>query len=468
LVQAARVYKKKFNKKYILKKYPLYIKANTAAGIDKLQMKNFDKIKEGQIDLILNKVNNNNYKFTNYKEKLILKNRNSLPRLISIPTLRDRIVLKIIHEILMETFQIELKLVQTVISDFTLKCSLYDSYIKIDISNFFGSLNHDFLIQRLGTKIRKKELRDVIVSAIKNPTVNSYHRRNISVEENKTGVPQGIPIANVLAEIYFKELDSKYNARTDIAYFRYVDDILILCNSTDIDDLKNETINEITNIYLLSVNEDKCKDGALSDGMTYLGYKFVQTPSGMLCTVKDESIAKMENSLVALFSKFKNSVGKMKSAELIFYLNLKITGAIVKELDDSDKSKNEIDSEEKDREKKYGWLFFYSQINDLRVLYHLDYFVESLIARYDSKGVIDKGKIKKFSKAYYEIIQRRKKSKYLFKPSELSIEEKRLLLLNTFDIKLKDLKSDENIEYHFNKKVRRKILELEADIQEIS
>lgn len=463
--QAASLFKKNFKKKYILRKYPIFIKTNTASGIDKLQKKNFDKISDEQIDVIINKVNNDTYRFTYYKERLILKNRNSLPRMISIPSLRDRIVLKLLHEILMKSFNIELKLVQTVISEFTEESKKYDSYIKIDISNFFGSLNHDVLLKKTNSKVRKKELRNLISSAIKNPTVNSSYRRSVKIEENTVGVPQGIPIANVLAEIYFKELDEKYKARNNISYFRYVDDILILCNSEDVGEIKAEITQEIIETYKLCVNEDKCDDGLIAAGMTYLGYKFYKVSGNIICTVKEESLAKMENSLVALFSKFKNSEGKMKHKELIFYLNLKITGAIVKELDDNEVKDLKIRKKDMPKDKKFGWLFFYSQINDIRKLYHLDYLVKVLIKRYDTKNELKVENIKSFVKAYYEITQRRNKSKYIFNPSKLTMQQKKELLVDTFSMNKSDLITVENIEYHFNKKVKRKIDELEMDIQ---
>lgn len=454
MFQAGVLFKKKFKVKYVSEKYLEFIKNNTAAGIDRVTKKTFDISKAEQINLLVDKSLKGTYKYTYYKEKLILKNRNSLPRLISIPTIRDRIVLKLLHEILMDTFEIRLELVQTVISSFIKKANKYDAYIKIDISNFFGSLDHQYLMKQLKKKIRKAELLKLIQEAILNPTVNSNHRKNSKSETVLHGVPQGVPIANVLAEIYFKEIDKEYQEMGNIAYFRYVDDILILCDSTEVNSIKETLIKELTNPKKmnLKVNEDKTIDGLLKEGMNYLGYQFEQTNGEIICKVKTESLLKLENALVALFTKYKSSHGKMKLKELIFYLNLKITGAIIEDENGSNK--------------KYGWLFFYSQINDINKLYHLDNFLKKLLVRYKVDYIDVNKELKSFVKAYYEITQRRAKSKYIYKPSELTLADKRKLLNETFSIHKNELLKEESVNYLFYKKVYKKVYELEMDIQD--
>ncbi|ACQ69767.1 reverse transcriptase domain-containing protein [Exiguobacterium sp. AT1b] len=459
---AFKLFNKKFTKKYIESKYDFYISNNTASGIDKLQKKKFDLIKNDQIQVIVNKVRSGTYKFTFYKENLIIKNRDSLPRMISIPTLRDRIVMKVLHEILRDTFKIELKLVQSVIKKLTEESTKYDSYIKIDISNFFGTLDQDLLMKKIKKRVRKKEILCLIEDSIKTPTVNSYHRKENEIIGNFKGVPQGIPISNVLAEIYLKDLDYLYLQRQDLAYFRYVDDILILCNKSDVFDIESEIKKYILEEYNLNINFQKSTSGSLYDGINYLGYTFEKRNDNLfVCSVKKESLIKIENSLASLLARFKNLEGKMKPSELIFYLNLKITGAFVKD-------GNDLSKETEIKTKKYGWLFFYSQINDLRVLYHLDYLVDKFIDKYDKNGLIDKLLVKKFVKSYYEITQKRNKSHYIFNPSSFSIEDKKQFLIDTFAMKTKDLKTEASIDYHFNIRIKRKILELEEDIQTFS
>jgi tRNA A37 N6-isopentenylltransferase MiaA len=51
--------------------------------------------------------------------------------------------------------------------------------------------------------------------------------------------------------------------------------------------------------------------------------------------------------------------------------------------------------------KQYGWLYFFSFINDQELLYKLDAHVKRACKRF--KVPYDQAKIKKFSRAYYEL-----------------------------------------------------------------
>lgn len=457
-LQANKLFKSKYRMTYLKGEYENIIRYNSAAGIDKMTKAHFDKNLDEHLNVINRKVLSGNYKFTYYKEKLFIKNRNSKPRMISIPTLRDRVVLKILHGILQDVFDIKTPLVQSVIHSIKTSIVNYDSFIKIDVTNFFGSLDHEILFKKLHKSIRKKEIKNIIHEAITNPTVGDNHSRAEKSIRNKKGVPQGIPIANVLAEIYLKDFDEKYKKRRNIRFFRYVDDILILCNKTEIEEIKREIISEIEDVYKLKVNSDKSISGELEYGFSFLGYSLSkESTNKVLCTVKKSSKIKFEKSIVDIFSKYSKLVLKMSPKEFVFYLNLKITGSIVK------KELNNFETN-----KKYGWLFFYSQIEDMKLLYHLDNLVKKFIEKYGLEKNLKDLEIKSFVKSFYEITQRRSSSKYIFKPDELSLEEKKFLLIETFNIPIRKLNTEEDIERFFGYKVRKQIKKLEEDIQNIS
>jgi len=87
-------------------------------------------------------------------------------------------------------------------------------------------------------------------------------------------------------------------------------------------------------------------------------------------------------------------------------------------------------------EKRYGWLFFYSQTDSIKCLYHLDSFIEKKINKITSKIAdvkkqqICKG-IKKFVTTYFEIKYNFKNSDYIFRPDELSLTERQNFLVET-------------------------------------
>ena len=54
---------------------------------------------------IVNKVLNNNYPFTPYKVKLLIKNKDSNPRKTCIPTIKDRIVISAVKRYLYDFYK---------------------------------------------------------------------------------------------------------------------------------------------------------------------------------------------------------------------------------------------------------------------------------------------------------------------------------------------------------------------------
>jgi len=74
------------------------------------------------------------------------------------------------------------------------------------------------------------------------------------------GIPQGSPMSSVLSNIYLIHFDKwLYNlgATLGFSYFRYCDDILIVCKSEDSKALNNTIIDEIKNKYNLTIQDKK-------------------------------------------------------------------------------------------------------------------------------------------------------------------------------------------------------------------
>lgn len=103
-MSAARSFKKLFARKSLLRVYAEKIKNSGAIGLDRTRPAKLDAKLNGELELIIQKVHQGKYRFTAYKEKLILKGATSLPRQISIPTARDRIVLRALCECLAEVY----------------------------------------------------------------------------------------------------------------------------------------------------------------------------------------------------------------------------------------------------------------------------------------------------------------------------------------------------------------------------
>lgn len=439
--------------------YEKTIHHNTASGIDRMVKRVFDKKVDLHLSIINRKVFNGSYKYTAYREKLFIKSKNSFPRVISIPTIRDKIVLKGLHKIIQESFSIEQPLVQTVVGDMKNELENFDSFIKIDIKNFYDNINHSILDKKLSKKIRTPLVKDLILNAIRTPTVSKNHSKDDSLYSNCVGVPQGLSISNVLAEVYFQDMDKKYKSKKRFRYYRYVDDILILCKEKDILKIKNDIFKNIEEEHKLKLNKGKCSQGRIDRiGYDFLGYRIekLESTGDVGLTIKNSTKLKFEKSIVDMFSRYSHS-NTISPKEFIFYLNNKITGSISNKL-------NGIS----DKEKKYGWVFFYSQIGDKKVFHHFDWFVKKLIDDFKLKENFKGLEIKSFVKTYYEIIYNRSKTKYIHRPDTLTTEEKKFLLIDIFKVKDRFLKTDDQIERVYYAKVYKPIKLLEQDVQDIS
>jgi len=388
-MSAAIEFKKKFQVANLKDVYFSHVRFNSAVGIDKVNAKSFEKNLENHITIISDKVLKGTYFFSQFREKLISRGAKRYPRVISIPTIRDKLALKALFQVLNSVFGNNAPFLHKIINDVAkaVAAGKYDGVLRLDIKDFYPSVRHDLLMTQLSKKIRKKEVLHLIESAISQQTVSKpvSGRR----EYNTIGIPQGLSISNILANVYMQPIDRKYKTRTSLLYFRYVDDILILCKQKNIDRLKKEIIDDCNNIGLTIHNDDPDKicSGRICSGFGYLGYVF----SDSLVTVRKKSVDNLRESIIKLLTNYKYS-DKHDLKLLSWSLNTRITGCIFNET-------------------KYGWMFFFSQVTDLQLLCSLDHFVKKQLVRFgiDPKTI----KIKKFIRAYHEINKNLKNSKYI-------------------------------------------------------
>ena len=350
-------------------------------GTDGISTTKFQEIIDDEIEIIKRKVKNKTYKFSPYKEQLIVKGKNSLPRMISIPTNRDRLVLSALQQYLLETMQDVLNdetatiKIKTAIK--VIQSKEYDGFIKVDIQNFYPNLDHKLLMEKINHYIEDENALSLIQKAICQVTIPQGRRTNKQNSIETKGVPQGLAISNILASIYLHDLDEKYCNMEHLVYFRYVDDILILCKQEDIEQIKKSIVTDIENYQLetheFQQNSEKSSSGNINrDRFQFLGYEFYKEK----ISVRESSMDKLYERIIEVFYNTKEKSDK----ELYRELNLKISGCVYDN-------------------KLYGWVAYFRQLNDISLLYALDAFVKNQFKRF--KREYDENKIKKFTKAYY-------------------------------------------------------------------
>jgi len=367
-----------FSKDILSEYFEKNIRLNASRGIDGITGLVFSVDLDERLTLTSQKIFSKRYRFTPYLEIIKSKGRGKPPRIISKPTVRDKIVLFAIKEELHKLFPecVPKRLPNTYIREIKNKISGLDSnthsYLKIDIKGFYDNLNRDLIQEKLKVKTDNDAFITLIRRALLNKTVpRSYKRKDSLKYQSKVGVPQGLSISNILAEIYMKEFDDYFSGKA-IAYFRYVDDILLISSKDNIKFLEEEVDKKLSDIGLSSHDHDddrKSEKGSISEKFQYLGYEV----SSSAISVKESTIIRFIESIVAMFTKFKHNAERQEKESkflninqikeiFILRLNEKITGAI-------------------NENKKYGWLFYFIEINDIPLLYKLDEIIKNQFER---------------------------------------------------------------------------------------
>lgn len=409
------------------------------------------------VSAISREMRNGTYRFTTYRELLKSKGSFKHPRVISIPTAKDRIVLKTVAQLLLAIFpecasQRPQPLVQKL--KIALRTGSYDSFIRIDIKDFYPSIDHALLLKALRTRIHKKEILELIESAISTNTLGDRARR--SRKRETRGVPQGLAISNILAEIFLRDFDEAMERQFGNGYFRYVDDILILCNASDKTELIGDLPSLLSNMGLivhdLMEPGSKSRTGSLGEPIEYLGYVF----TGNKVSVRQSSIDSIETSLARIFVQYQKSLKekpkdplwqKARLDECIWRLNLRISGCIYEA-------------------KPRGWLNYFSQMNNLSLLKARDASVIRLSKRF---GVPSSLKPKTFIRTYWHINRPdATSSRYIPTLDRMSISDMKWILEVVFHYPKKELKRDRDVLLHYKFEIAKVVSDLEQDVRMVS
>lgn len=434
-------FKSIFTEDNLKKIYNNNIVLSNATGIDALSHRAYWPMLPDQVSAIAKKIGNNTYQFTKYKLKLISKGRGRSPREISIPTIRDRITLRGLCDFLSIRYKgiINFDLPQDMVKKIKLniESGLYDSFIKLDVENFYPTIRHNELLKRLRRRIRHPQILSIFEKALQTPTIYKSLAADLP---NTKGIPQGLSISNILATIYLLNIDSKFSCLADIMYLRYVDDILILCRQQDSDAIAKDFISSCRKIGLKihapAPTGSKSRIGSIGSPFGYLGYHF----EGSEVTVRDESVLKFRDSIVNIFTAHKHAKRK-NLAFLEWRLNLRITGCI-------------FDNKCK------GWLFFFSEINDENLLHRLDHYINLIKRRF---GITVK--TKNLVRAFYQIKHNKYQTSYIPNFDNYDLDQKKHVLKDVFSRDVASLR-DEDIEFEFRKKIDRQVRDLLTDIRD--
>jgi RNA-directed DNA polymerase len=410
-----------------------------ARGVDGTNYDLFIEKWEQEIDLISSRALSGGYKFSPFRQKLIIKDAHSAPRQVSIPTIRDKVALRALNNFLADCFytarpQHSHQVISAAIGS-ARNAMATDQFIKLDIQAFYDEIDHKILMQILRSRIRAKAPLMMIEAAIKTPTGTTV----AEAEHNALGVPQGLSISNILASIYLKSIDGKYEATLGLRYHRYVDDILCVTSLTEAKGIAaaiSKDLKRKKKLKTHSIGSGKSSITTISESVVYLGYDFC----GTSISVRSSTEKKLLSSLMRII----NSATNENIERSIWRLNLRLSGC---RLNDSN----------------VGWMFYFSQINDKNLLSRVDAQVKkAMVRKFD---IATYARCKRLIKSFHEVKYNHRDSNYFHNFDSFERADMISLLKRVFPDRVFNLetKSDADIRRIFNRVITREVREMERD-----
>lgn len=170
--------------------------------------------------------------------------------------------------------------------------------LKVDIQNYFNSIDVDKLLDKLEViKNRDEALYKMFEKILSEDRVI---RRGEIVKE-KHGAMAGIPIAPFLANVYLMDVDWYFWDR-GIDYYRYSDDILIFAENYDRLTMIQGILYEMLDRLGLHINHDKEKISVPGDSWEFLGFAYKNGEIDLANHTKRKMKAKIKRKANALRS----------------------------------------------------------------------------------------------------------------------------------------------------------------------
>jgi len=251
-----------------------------AAGIDR---EGIGKVEENWEEVrarLQEQLQHGSYRATAGKRVYIPKG-NGKRRPLGIPTVRDRIVQqatrRIIEPIVDPTFEDfsygfrpgksakqALDATEEILEERKLRW-----VIQIDLEEFFESIPHETIMRAV-----ERQVSDVRIHRLIRMFLEVGVKEGSVVRQSTTGTPQGGVISPLLANLVLDEVDKYVVSHGEEGMVRYADDFIIAARTKRrAEHVRKEVERQLKRLGL-KVNEAKSRIVHVSEGFTFLGYRF--------------------------------------------------------------------------------------------------------------------------------------------------------------------------------------------------
>ena len=267
--------------------YRMAEKNDGAPGIDGVT---FASIEEGGVERFLQQIRDelisNTYRPMRARKKEIPKDGGTKVRVLSIPSIRDRVVQGALKLILEPIFEADFQpgsygyrpkrtahqaVGRVAKAIFQEKTCILD----LDLRAYFDNVQHYLLLEKVAQRIQDDDVMRLLKMILK--------------ATGKKGVPQGGVISPVLSNLYLNEVDrmlekaiqtTRREPYTRVQYARFADDMVILIDSHPYCDWLAKTVEKRLREELaklrVEINEEKSKVVDLANGgsFNFLGFEY--------------------------------------------------------------------------------------------------------------------------------------------------------------------------------------------------
>jgi RNA-directed DNA polymerase len=258
-----------------------------APGVDGVT---FEAIEESGVESFLKQIRdelvNNTYRPMPARKKEIPKDGGKKVRVLSIPSIRDRVVQGAVKLILEPIFEADFqsgsygyrpkrtahqavnRVAQAIVEEKT-------RVIDIDLRAYFDNVQHSLLLEKVAWRVNDAAVMHLLKMILK--------------ATGKKGVPQGGVVSPLLSNIYLTEVDrmlekaiatTRRGKYTHVQYARFADDLVVLIDSHPRQDwlvtaVEKRLREELTKLGV-EINEEKSRMVDLSKGesFSFLGFEY--------------------------------------------------------------------------------------------------------------------------------------------------------------------------------------------------
>ena len=322
----------------IISMYNTRVKINTK---NKMKIEKFDEYYVSNITLVKNILDSKNYKPGKYNIFIIKEPK---VRLIMSLNIIDKIINHLVCEyLLVDIFDNSLidtnvatrvnkgthygykKLVNYLNKNISKKLYI----LKFDISKYFFNINHDIVKKIIRTKIKDKDVLNILDSIIDstdsnyiNEEINKLKKKEInriksSNNSNKdklikdiidiplynkgTGFAIGNPVSQAIAIIFLSYLDHYIKENLNIPFYcRYCDDGVLISEDKEYLKYCLKEITRIINKYKLELNIKKTRIYSIDNGFEFIGFRFIRKNNKLLIKIKNQTKRKFKRKLKIL------------------------------------------------------------------------------------------------------------------------------------------------------------------------